>query len=123
MSKPNYEKIIESGGTPQTQQYIKYSDGTMIICGNSTLQTTTWTKWGDMFQYEKTDMNLKYIVPFVSAPVVLVEIGDGSQSITGWISRTSSISKDYFNGFTTIRATDGQNGLLYFKFIAIGRWK
>lgn len=109
--------IIESGEN-QYGSYIKFSDGTMICRGETTVTAQINMAWGNVYYY--TIGRLTFPHAFAEIPYVIpLNLGDRSITLdTYGVSQTDT-------GIISIYrpVTDNQEYVYRVGYIAIGRWK
>lgn len=117
-------KVIYDTGSNQYGNWIRYTDGTMIVTRDNIRRSVSATKqWGPLYvgiTNESFNFPQQFIeVPFVMSKVLI----NGDTSILECQYTKQVVGTKSISGFSFARPTIVNNIPIIISFIAIGRWK
>ena len=117
-------KVIYDTGSNQCGNWIRYTDGTMIVTRNNIRRSVSATKqWGPLY-VGITDETFYFSQQFVEVPFVMTKVLiNGDTSILECQYNKQVVTTKNVAGISFARPTLVNNIPIIISFIAIGRWK
>ena len=117
-------KVIYDTGSNQYGNWIRYTDGTMIVTRNNIRRSVSATKqWGPLY-VGITDETFYFSQQFVEVPFVMTKVLiNGDTSILECQYNKQVVTTKNVAGISFARPTLVNNIPIIISFIAIGRWK
>lgn len=117
-------KVIYDTGSNQYGNWIRYTDGTMIVTRDNIRRTISATKpWGPLF-VGVTNEPFNFPQKFIEEPFIMTKLLiDGDASILEVQYGKQVVTTNGVYGFSFARPTLINNVSIRISFIAVGKWK
>lgn len=117
-------KVIYDTGTNRYGNWIRFTDGTMIVTRDNIKRTLSATKpWGPLY-VGITDESFNFSQSFIEEPFIITKILiDGDSSILECQYNKQVVGTKSVSGFSFARPTPINNVSIKISFIGIGKWK
>ena len=117
-------KVIYDTGSNQYGNWIRYTDGTMIITRDNIIRSINIDKpWGPLF-VGVTNETFNYSQNFIKVPFIMTKVlinGDTAILECQYVKQVVGLKS--FSGISLARPTLIYNAPIKISFIAIGKWK
>lgn len=116
-------KVIYDAGSNQYGNWIRYTDGTMIVTRNHIRRSVSATKqWGPLY-VGITNESFFFSQPFIKEPFIMSKVLiNGDTSILECQYNKQVVGTKSVAGFSFARPTLVNNVPIEISFIAIGQW-